>query len=100
MNHASASNVIERCFGLLKLRWGILKSLSFYLVRVHNRINIACCLLYNFIRIYMSIDPIEAELGEGLPSNVIDDDLNIVNIHPSDTWVTWKMELANQMFYE
>ncbi|MBA0644391.1 hypothetical protein Goklo_028559 [Gossypium klotzschianum] len=49
----------------------------------------------------MSIDPIEADLGEGLPSNVIDDDEpNIVNIHPSDTWVTWKMELANQMFYE
>ncbi|MFQ6653541.1 hypothetical protein Gotur_024889 [Gossypium turneri] len=47
----------------------------------------------------MSIDPIEAELGEGLPSNVIDDDLNIVNIHPSDTWVTWKMELANQMLW-
>ncbi|MFQ6668585.1 hypothetical protein Gotur_034164 [Gossypium turneri] len=35
MKHASARNVIERCFGL---------------------------------------DPIEAELGEGLPSNVIDDD--------------------------
>ncbi|MFQ6667779.1 hypothetical protein Gotur_033681, partial [Gossypium turneri] len=46
MKHASARNVIERCFG---------------------------------------IDPIEAELGEGLPSNVIDDDEpNIVNIHPSD----------------
>ncbi|PPD91223.1 hypothetical protein GOBAR_DD11842 [Gossypium barbadense] len=30
MKHASARNVIERCFGLLKLRWGILKSPSFY----------------------------------------------------------------------
>ncbi|MFQ6626481.1 hypothetical protein Gotur_005013 [Gossypium turneri] len=35
MKHASACNVIKRCFGL---------------------------------------DPIEAELGEGLPSNVIDDE--------------------------
>ncbi|MBA0709264.1 hypothetical protein Golax_024306, partial [Gossypium laxum] len=43
----------------------------------------------------------QAELGEGLPSNVIDDDEpNIVNIHPSDAWATWRMELANQMFYE
>ncbi|MBA0844921.1 hypothetical protein Goarm_022572, partial [Gossypium armourianum] len=41
MKHASARNVIEICFGLLKLR----------------------CL-----------DPIETELGEGLPSIVIDDD--------------------------
>ncbi|KAH1073923.1 hypothetical protein J1N35_026251 [Gossypium stocksii] len=74
MKHASARNVIERCFGLLKIRWGILRSPSFYPVRVHNRIIIACCLLHNFIRTYMSIDPIEEELGEGLPSNVIDED--------------------------
>ncbi|MFQ6645510.1 hypothetical protein Gotur_020397 [Gossypium turneri] len=101
MKHASARNVIKRCFGLLELRWGILRDLSFYLMRVHNRIIITCCLLQNFIRTYMSLDPIKAKLGEGLPSNVIDDDeSNIVNIHPSDAWNTWRMELANQMFYE
>ncbi|MFQ6645509.1 hypothetical protein Gotur_020397, partial [Gossypium turneri] len=34
-----------------------------------------------------NLDPIKAKLGEGLPSNVIDDDeSNIVNIHPSDAW--------------
>ncbi|XP_052479088.1 uncharacterized protein LOC128034576 [Gossypium raimondii] len=102
MKHVSARNVIERCFGLLKLRWGILRSPSFYPVRVHNRIIIACCLLNNFIRTHMSIDPIEAEVGEGLPTiNVVDDDEpNITNIHPSDAWATWSMELANQMFDE
>ncbi|MBA0880316.1 hypothetical protein Goshw_000488 [Gossypium schwendimanii] len=42
-----------------------------------------------------------AELVEGLPSNVIDDDEpNIVNIHPPNAWATWRMELANQMFNE
>ncbi|KHG17932.1 30S ribosomal S19 [Gossypium arboreum] len=76
---------IEICFGLLKLRWGILRSPSFYPVMVHNRIIIACCLLHNFIRTYMSLDLIKAKLGEGLPSNVIDDDEpNIVNIHLLD----------------
>ncbi|KAK5794253.1 hypothetical protein PVK06_035471 [Gossypium arboreum] len=101
MKHASARNIIERCFGLLKLRWGKLRSPSFYPVRVHNRIIIACCLLHNFIRTYMSLDPIEAEFGEGLPSNVIDDDEpNIINIHPSDAWASWRIELANQMFNE
>ncbi|KAG8492927.1 hypothetical protein CXB51_010200 [Gossypium anomalum] len=49
----------------------------------------------------MSLDPIEEELGEGLPSNVIDDDEpNIINIHLSDVWATWRMELVNQMFNE
>ncbi|MBA0779863.1 hypothetical protein Gotri_004052 [Gossypium trilobum] len=46
----------------------------------------------------MKFDPIKMELGEGLPSNVIDDDEpNIINIHPSDAWATWRMELANQI---
>ncbi|MBA0626238.1 hypothetical protein Godav_003941 [Gossypium davidsonii] len=49
----------------------------------------------------MSLNPIEAELGEGLPSNMIDDDeSNIVNIHLSDAWATWRMKLDNQMFDE
>ncbi|PPD79862.1 hypothetical protein GOBAR_DD23202 [Gossypium barbadense] len=40
MKHVSACNVIERCFGLLKLRWGILRSSSFYpLCQVfHNQV--------------------------------------------------------------
>ncbi|MBA0779677.1 hypothetical protein Gotri_003900, partial [Gossypium trilobum] len=47
-----------------------------------------------------SLDPIEAELGEELPSNVIDnDESNIVNTHPSDAWVTWRMELTNQILW-
>ncbi|MBA0661720.1 hypothetical protein Goklo_005985 [Gossypium klotzschianum] len=61
MKHASECNFIERCFGLLKLRWGILGSPSFYYVMVHNRIIIVCCLLHNFIRTYMSLDPIEVK---------------------------------------
>ena len=36
MKHAAARNVIEMCFGLLKLRWGIFRSPSFYPVMVHN----------------------------------------------------------------
>ncbi|KAJ8755013.1 hypothetical protein K2173_015525 [Erythroxylum novogranatense] len=36
MKHASARNVIERCFGLLKIRWAILRSPSFYPIKTHN----------------------------------------------------------------
>ncbi|XP_017978307.1 PREDICTED: uncharacterized protein LOC108662446 [Theobroma cacao] len=37
MKHAAARNVIEMCFGLLKMRWGIFRSPSFYLIRIHNK---------------------------------------------------------------
>ena len=33
MKHSSARNVIERCFGLLKKRWAILRSPTFYDVK-------------------------------------------------------------------
>ena len=33
MKHASARNVIERCFGVLKMRWAILRSPSFYPIK-------------------------------------------------------------------
>lgn len=36
MRHSQARNVIERAFGLLKLRWAILRSPSWYLVKIHN----------------------------------------------------------------
>ncbi|KAM7465701.1 hypothetical protein LguiB_013263 [Lonicera macranthoides] len=64
MKHSSARNVIERCFGLLKLRWAILRSPSWYPIRTHNRIIIACCLLHNLIRREMRSDPLETELEE------------------------------------
>ena len=33
MKHASARNVIERCFEVLKMCWAILRSLSFYPIK-------------------------------------------------------------------
>ena len=100
MKHLAARNVIEMCFWLLKIRWGILRSPSFYLIMIHNRIIVACCLLHNFIRREMSIDPIEDDVSEYLDSNpVVQNDL-IVAIDPSNDWTNWRLELANQMFTE
>ncbi|XVE49422.1 hypothetical protein DITRI_Ditri01bG0081200 [Diplodiscus trichospermus] len=59
--HASARNVIERCFGVLKQRWAILRSPAFYPMKVQNMIIMACALLYNFIRQEMAIDLVELE---------------------------------------
>ncbi|KAL0367557.1 UNVERIFIED_CONTAM: hypothetical protein Sradi_3645800 [Sesamum radiatum] len=57
LRHSSAHNVIKRTFDLMKIRWGILRSPSYYKPRTHNRIIMACCLLHNFLRMEMSDDP-------------------------------------------
>nr|KAJ0216867.1 hypothetical protein LSAT_V11C300107190 [Lactuca sativa] len=36
MKHSQARNVIERCFGLLKRRWAILRSPLFYPIRIQG----------------------------------------------------------------
>ncbi|KAF7803030.1 protein ALP1-like [Senna tora] len=61
MRHSAAWNVIERCFGMLKNRWAILRSPSFYPVKTHNMIVIACCLLHNLIRRENVGDPLNDE---------------------------------------
>ena len=33
MKHSSVGKVIERCFGLFKMRWAILQSLSFHPIK-------------------------------------------------------------------
>lgn len=48
--HSSLRNVIERCFGVLKGRFPILKVMPNYPPRRQRLIPIACCVLHNFIR--------------------------------------------------
>lgn len=45
MKHSSARNVIERCFGLLKRRWAILRQKKFDPLKTQGRLIIARCLL-------------------------------------------------------
>lgn len=45
-----ARNVIERWFGILKGRWAIHRSPSWFSIKTHNRIVMACCLLHNLIK--------------------------------------------------
>lgn len=48
--HSSLRNVIERCFGVLKQKWRMLKAVPSYPVNKQARIIIACMALHNFIR--------------------------------------------------
>ena len=100
MKHASARNVVERCFGLLKMRWAILRSPSFYPIQTQCRIITGCCLLHNLIRREMSIGPMEQEIYyDPLIENNVDHG-TIDTITASDEWPTWRDNLATEMFNE
>lgn len=106
MKHCRARNVIERCFGLLKGRWKILASPSFFRIQTQVRIIIACCLLHNLIRREMAVDP--EELEPDTRPNGDDDDSDeddnedaieyITTIEPSDGWATMRSNLALEMY--
>ncbi|KAL9412149.1 hypothetical protein AB3S75_045716 [Citrus x aurantiifolia] len=97
MKHSSARNVIERCFELLKIRWAILRSPSFYPIKTQCRIITACCLLHNLIRREMLVDPIEHELLD-ISNNEVDDSDNISNLEASYQWTSWRNDLATTMY--
>ncbi|XP_039138704.1 protein ALP1-like [Dioscorea cayenensis subsp. rotundata] len=99
MKHASARNVIERTFGLLKIRWKILASPSFYNIATQRRIINACCLLHNFIRKEMEEDPAESEIDNlMLGENTEDDVDNITAVDPTDEWTQFRNDMAVDMF--
>ncbi|KAL0361525.1 UNVERIFIED_CONTAM: hypothetical protein Sradi_3837000 [Sesamum radiatum] len=86
LRHASARNVIERSFGLLKMKWGILRSPSYYSIDVQSRIVVACCLLHNYVRMEMPEDPLESEVPED-PNNENGPNMDFINsIETTTAW--------------
>jgi hypothetical protein len=49
-HHSSLRNVIERAFGVLKMKWRILLNMPSYPTRVQSQIIVGCMALHNFIR--------------------------------------------------
>ncbi|KAG8380837.1 hypothetical protein BUALT_Bualt06G0058000 [Buddleja alternifolia] len=98
LKHSCARNVIERTFRLLKIRWAVLKSNSYYNIKVQIRIIMACALLHNFIRNEMPMDPFEQNLEENL-NTTEDVHLNYFDAEESSqVWSSWRDDLANSMF--
>jgi len=97
MRHSSARNVIERTFGLLKLRWGIIRNGSYYPIDTQIGIILACCYLHNLIRQQMSADPFEPQVDaflehEGNTLGVID------RTESSTEWTEFRDVLASMMW--
>ncbi|XP_028097881.1 uncharacterized protein LOC114297624 [Camellia sinensis] len=100
MKHASARNIIERSFGMLKMRWAILRSASYYPIRTQNRIITACCLLHNFIRREMVVDPLEDDpnLADALQNQPPMGDDFIETVETSNEWTEWRDTFAMQLY--
>jgi hypothetical protein len=52
LRHAQLRNVIERIFGVIKRRWGIIREVCEYPLRVQSQLPLALAALHNFIIIY------------------------------------------------
>ncbi|XP_020259582.1 protein ALP1-like [Asparagus officinalis] len=75
--HSSARNTIEKAFGLLKKRWAILQTASFYSVKTQIRIINACCILHNFLREEMNEDDLLNDVDRELEDDPV---LEIKNV--------------------
>ncbi|XP_011101998.1 uncharacterized protein LOC105180029 [Sesamum indicum] len=100
LKHASARNIIERTFGLLKMHWGILRSHSFYSIKVQTRIILVCCLLHNFLRQEMPDNPLEDELPTIGVEETENNGETVWNIEPNPTWTNWRDTLATSRYNE
>ncbi|KAM3200630.1 hypothetical protein P3L10_032992 [Capsicum annuum] len=96
MRHSRARNVIERAFGFLKGRWRILRSPSWYSVKVHNRVISDCCLIHNFIHRNMEVDPLDSDMEE--QADYQHENIDIVE--SMEEWRSWRNELAQRMWNE
>ena len=107
MRHTKARNIIERAFAVLKMRWGILRSASYYPIKCQIRLIIACFLLHNFIRSQMEADPVEMAFDAISPEDatdagVLDEEGNAMDfvdmVEPSVAWNTMCDTLATNMW--
>ena len=103
MLHSKARNVIERAFGVLKIRWAIINEQSKYPVEVQNKVILACCLSQNFIRLNMSRDSLEdVEFTDDEDETENDDppDESIQVLRRTDEWTAMRDNLAMELYNE
>ncbi|XP_042005784.1 uncharacterized protein LOC121754504 [Salvia splendens] len=103
MCHTKARNVIERAFAVVKMRWGILRSASFYPITTQIRLTLSCFLLHNFIRDQMTVDPIEQELDVehihlGLEEEQPEHNVYVDTVDPTPAWNNKLNEFAETMW--
>ncbi|KAL8534106.1 hypothetical protein ACS0TY_010210 [Phlomoides rotata] len=87
----------------MKARWGILMSNSNYPIKTQNHFILGYCILHNFIRKHMSVDPYKDEVPEfGDDGNDGADPVDgfIDQVESSPEWTTMRDNLAMEMFVD
>ncbi|CAN6297546.1 unnamed protein product [Urochloa humidicola] len=103
LHHSRARNVVERCFGLLKKKWAILRTESFFDIKDQIRIINACFVLHNFARDRqhhmddLLLQEIDAELA-AMPNQPIDDVDLISSVQVTVEWNSFRDQLAHDLF--
>ncbi|XP_040361307.1 protein ALP1-like [Rosa chinensis] len=114
LRHSIARNVIERSFGLLKKRWSIMRTPSFFSIKTQVRIINACCVLHNFIRIEQASDPVledqdsrflvavDLEILNRPTSESNANNLNdrITSVQATEQWTNFRDTFALKMFQD
>ncbi|XP_057787503.1 uncharacterized protein LOC131004763 [Salvia miltiorrhiza] len=102
LRHAKARNVVERAFGIMKMRWGILRSTTFYPIKVQNRLIMATFLINNFIRKQMVVDPIEEQYNAMVEDGDVDVESHnfVENVESSPQWNAARDTLAEGMWQQ
>ena len=101
MKHSAARNVIERTFGIVKMRWAILRSHSFYPIRTQCRIVTACCLLENLIKREMEADPVEQQYDQDQANHLYDEipqEEYIQTVETTNEWTQLRDNMATEMY--
>lgn len=100
MRHTRARNVIERAFGVMKMRWGIFRSATYYPIQTQIRLIMACFLLHNFIRNEMAVDPMDARVDAEMErSNVAEPPLEFIStVEATPMWTAHREMLAQTMW--
>ncbi|XP_042067155.1 uncharacterized protein LOC121810455 [Salvia splendens] len=101
MRHTKVRNVIERAFAVLKMRWGIHRSASFYPIKVQTRLVMACFLLHNYVIGEMIVDPLDELLETMVDTTGVDHDPGNVEfvdyVEATEDWNMFRDQLANSM---
>ncbi|XP_057770556.1 uncharacterized protein LOC130990354 [Salvia miltiorrhiza] len=103
LRHAKARNIIERAFGIMKMRWGILQSTSYYPVKTQNRLIMAWFIINNFIRSEMAVDPIEQEFDNLFQDNAVletEHEEYIEGVESSPEWNAARDALATAKWHQ